>query len=127
MKNARFMSFAAAVLTLVMVSHPASAQGDGSRQTVELLGRAIGQLGQLLNRDVVVVDSNQTIIADKVAEEIGTRFDHDVADEVGQSLKDGRTRTFKEVSKAYPQGITLQVVPIRGKGDDVIGALIFQP
>ena len=118
-------TFAAAISALAIFLSPSIGVADDN--TSELLRKAIGQFGQFAKRDIVVVDKNEVILADAVTDEIGSRFDHDRNSEVSKSLKDGKVRSFKEVSKAYPGGITLQVVPISGKNGDILGALIFQP
>ncbi len=124
----KYMTTAGLILaTSVAFAGPGFADSHETKQTVDLLSQAVGQLGQLMKRDIVVVDTSEVIIADTVTNEIGTVFEHDKSGEVGQSLKDGEIRSFKEVSPAYPDGITLQVVPIRGQDSKVIGALIFQP
>ncbi|QKQ74592.1 hypothetical protein FBB35_15780 [Nostoc sp. TCL240-02] len=40
-------------------------------------------------RDLEIVDRNKIILADVVAEDIGTRLDHDHNNEVGKTIQDG--------------------------------------
>jgi PAS domain S-box-containing protein len=77
-------------------------------------------------RDIVVVDTSQNIIADAVPDEIGTVFEHDINDEVGQTIKDGTIRTFAEISNAYPQGIMSIAVPLDTVGGLRLGAIILE-
>jgi len=95
-----------------------------------ILKNSINLIGKTLKKDVVVVDTNQIILADRVAMEVGTKFNHDKNNEVGKTLKDGVSRTFTETSPAYPNGITLNVNAIykKDKKDkkDIIGALILE-
>ena len=93
-------------------------------ESITVLINAINLLGSELKKDLVVVDTNQNIIADRVASEVGTHFNHDKKDEVGQTLKDGRSRTFKEISEAYPNGINLKVSAIHDSEKNIIGGLI---
>ncbi len=44
---------------------------------LEMLKRAFGRIGDILDRDVVVVDTHKKIIADRITNEVGTRFEHD--------------------------------------------------
>jgi PAS domain S-box-containing protein len=77
-------------------------------------------------RDIVVVDTEQKIIADSVPEEIGMVFEHDVNDEVGQTIRDGRIRRFTETSKAYPKGIRSLSMPLDTKKGVRLGAVILE-
>ena len=90
-----------------------------------ILKNSINLIGKTLKKDVVVVDTNQIILADRVASEVGTKFNHDKNNEVGKTLKDGISRTFTETSPAYPNGITLKVKAIKDK-KEIIGALIIE-
>ncbi len=86
----------------------------------------IQRLKYLHDRDIVLVDLDQRIIADAVPSEIGSIFNHDPDDEVGQTLRDGKSRTFTEVSDAYPQGIKLLAVPLDSNEGVRMGALILE-
>jgi len=95
--------------------------------TSTILKNSINLIGKTLKKDVVVVDTNQIILADRVAMEVGTKFNHDKNNEVGKTLKDGVSRTFTEISPAYPNGIKLKVKAIYKKDKkDIIGALILE-
>lgn len=77
-------------------------------------------------RDIVIVDMNEKIIADAIPEEIGTLFSHDSKNEVEQTLKDGRYRTFTEISKAYPQGIKQLVYPLELESGKRVGGVVLE-
>ncbi|QLE47396.1 HAMP domain-containing protein [Nostoc sp. C057] len=77
-------------------------------------------------RDLEIVDRNKIILADVVAEDIGTRLDHDRNNEVGKTIQDGIPRTYVESSPEYPNGIQLIAVAFKtGKGE-TIGAVILE-
>jgi signal transduction histidine kinase/HAMP domain-containing protein len=87
---------------------------------------AIMRLNEVERRDVVLVDPNQTILADAVASEIGKKFKEDLGDEVGATLKDRRPRTFIENSSDSPLPIKQIVVPVQDQLGHVIGAVILE-
>ena len=93
---------------------------------LEMMKIAFGRIGNIFDRDVVVVDNNKIIIADRVGKEVGTRFEHDKKNQVGKTLKDGKIRKFKEVSDAYPEGVWLKVEAIRNENCMIVGALIYE-
>ncbi len=92
----------------------------------QILSLAVNKLGNELGKDIVVVDRNEVIIADTIEYEVGTKFPHDKAEEVGMVLKDGQTRSFLEVSKAYPDGVQLKTEAITNEKGDILGALIWE-
>ncbi len=77
----------------------------------EYLQNYVDGLHALHGRDLVIVDRNKKGIADSDKEEIGAVFNQDPGNEVGQAMRDGRTRTFVERGKQHPQGIRQIVVP----------------
>lgn len=77
-------------------------------------------------RDIVVVDPTKKILADAVPENVGSRFDHDLGNEIQQTMQDGKVRTFVEVSIDYPQGIKLIVSPLKDNNGNSIGAVIVE-
>ncbi|GAA3453776.1 EAL domain-containing protein [Dactylosporangium matsuzakiense] len=95
--------------------------GDGYALSVYLQ-----RLHKMQDRDVVVVDRDQVVLGDAIPEEVGSRFDNDRGDEVGATIRDGRTRTFIEVSDDYPDGIQQAVVPLVGAGGVTLGAVILE-
>ena len=70
-------------------------------------------LQNVYQRDLEIVDLNKIIIADVVKKDIGTVLEHDLNNEVGQTVKDGIIRYFQEISEEYPQGIKQVVAPLR--------------
>ncbi|MFI5912020.1 EAL domain-containing protein [Dactylosporangium sp. NPDC051541] len=90
------------------------------------LATYLRRLHAMQERDIVIVDREQIVLGDAVPENVGTRFDSDTADEVGATIRDGRTRTFIEVSVDYPAGIQQAVVPLIGAGNVTLGAVILE-
>jgi diguanylate cyclase (GGDEF)-like protein len=86
------------------------------------------QLHLLRTRDVVIVDAAKKGLADAIPAEIGKTFDHDLGNEVGKTIVDGKTRTFVEISDAYPDGAYQIVVPLRYREPDKLaaGAVILE-
>lgn len=85
----------------------------------------VSEIADQLNRDVVVVDGSKKILADAVVENKGTTYKFDSNNEVQLTINDGRTRTFEEKSKDYPNGIMQTVVPMRNQKGETIGAVII--
>jgi len=94
--------------------------------TRERLQELIHHFKSMHGRDIVLIDPDRKIIADAVPEELGTRFLHDQHDEVGQTLRDGRARTFIETSAAYPQGIKQMVIPLTAHNGGILGAVVLE-
>jgi len=94
--------------------------------TLKQLQDLIREFKLVQNRDVVIVNRDNVIIAAAVPEELGTRFIHDLHGEVGQTMEDGRTRTFSETSAAYPRGIKQLVLPFETENGMRIGAVILE-
>jgi PAS domain S-box-containing protein len=90
------------------------------------LQEIVVRLHQAQGRDVVLMDSDQVILADAIPSEIGKIFANDPGDEVGATIKDRQVRTFVEVSQAYPAGIKQIVVPVEGESGQVIGAVVLE-
>ncbi|MDH4163465.1 MAG: PAS domain S-box protein [Nitrospirota bacterium] len=86
----------------------------------------IERLKELHQRDIVIVDLQKKIIADAVPGEIGTVFNHDAGDEVGKTIADGKLRTFREISAAYPAGIRQIVLPLDNDRGKRAGAVILE-
>jgi PAS domain S-box-containing protein len=84
------------------------------------------QFKRIHERDIVIVDVDQQILADAVPEEIGNIFNHDSNDEVGQTIRDGKIRIFNETSKAYPHGIKSLVIPLDSNIGERKGAVILE-
>ena len=101
-------------------------RSDSNELSASSAQEIVTKLHQTQGRDVVVVDSNQTVLADAVPSEIGKKFTEDQKNEVGATIKDRQVRTFVEVSQDYPSGIKQIVVPIEGEAGQVMGAVILE-
>ncbi|XGV98707.1 MAG: ATP-binding protein [Leptolyngbya sp. BL-A-14] len=108
------------------ILHRHSDQSLTSLKYTEDLKSYITRLHQLQQRDVSVVNREKLILADAVPEEIGTNFAHDQGNEVQETLKDGKPRSFLEKSADYPQGIKLLVVPLKSDQDKIVGAVVLE-
>ncbi len=103
----------------------AEAIGVAASQNQARLQEIINQLHVSQQRDVKVVDPNLRILADPSPGGVGTIFAADQNDEVAATLKDGRPRTFVEISANYPQGAKQVVVPVRDESGKIIAATIL--
>jgi diguanylate cyclase (GGDEF)-like protein len=96
----------------------------------EYLQSYVDGLHALHGRDLVFVDFNKKGIADADKGEIGAVFKHDPGDEVGQTISDGRIRTFVERNELHPQGARQIVVPLRKSQSNpdsaIVGAAIVE-
>ncbi|MBD2166504.1 HAMP domain-containing protein [Calothrix membranacea FACHB-236] len=104
-------------------------QEDKPRSPAKTLAQLQNHVLALHNqrqRDLEIVDRNKIILADVVTEDIGTRLDHDLNNEVGQTIQDGITRTYIETSPEYPKGIYLIAVPFKTSQGETIGAVILE-
>jgi diguanylate cyclase (GGDEF)-like protein/PAS domain S-box-containing protein len=90
------------------------------------LANYIERLHDAQHRDIVAVDIGKYILGDAVPENVGSVFDHDLGNEVGKTIADGKSRIFVEKSEDYPGGIKQVVVQMRGGGDQVLGAIILE-
>ncbi len=117
------INVARAVGVLVSEYVDAGDRSDSPRRRA--LQEHILRLKDSQQRDVVIVDENERILADAVPEEIGTIFEHDRNDDVGKTLRDGRIRTFTETSRAYPTGIRQIVLPLENRRGRRSGAVIL--
>jgi two-component system cell cycle sensor histidine kinase/response regulator CckA len=86
----------------------------------------VAKLHQTQGRDVVLVDINQLVLADASSVDIGQRYTKSPNDEVGATIKDGRVRTFLQISQEYPTGLKQIVVPVESDAGQVIGAVILE-
>ncbi|MEH1938773.1 MAG: ATP-binding protein [Nostoc sp.] len=110
-----------------LVSHELEYHEMRSREKMLAhLQQHVESLHKQRQRDLEIVDRNKIILADVVAEDIGTRLEHDRNNEVGRTIHDGIPRTYIETSPEYPKGIRLIAVPFKtGKGE-IIGAVILE-
>lgn len=81
-------------------------------------------LSKLTNRDIVVMDKGEMILADTMSGNVGKVYTFS-SDADRETLKDGLPRRFTEVSKDYPSGIDEVVVPIKDATGTIVGALIM--
>jgi diguanylate cyclase (GGDEF)-like protein/PAS domain S-box-containing protein len=75
-------------------------------------------------RDFVIVDRNKVVLAHAADEEhrIGEKFDHDPANEVGQTLDDGVPRRFADAHELNQ----ILAVPIEHPQGTIIGAVLLE-
>lgn len=93
----------------------------------ERLQEFIGELHVRDERAVSVVDQGQIILAAAYPEDVGLEFVQDPADEVGTSMRDGRTIVFLGSSDARPEGVRLVATPVREESAGrVIGAIVYE-
>lgn len=85
----------------------------------------IAKLSSELKRDIVVVDSNEKILADTIAANRGSQYGYDKDGEVKSTMKDGISRSFVETSPDYPNGISEVVVPVKNASNEITGAVII--
>src|SRR6478752_2013964 len=74
------------VVSLLLASD--SGQGSPSAQQV------VTRLYRTQGREVVLMDTNQIVLADRLLSRIGRHFTGNPTDEVGATIKDRRVRTF---------------------------------
>jgi signal transduction histidine kinase/CheY-like chemotaxis protein len=86
----------------------------------------VTKLHRTQGRDVVLIDTNQLVLADADPSEIGQTFTQDPGDEVGATIKDRQVRTFIERGENHPGGIKQIVVPVESASGHVIGAVILE-
>ena len=97
-----------------------------SNKISEAAQEIVAKLHQTQRRDVVLIDSNQVVLADAVPSQIGERFTEDPNDEVGATLKDRQVRTFVETNAENSAGIKQIVVPVEGEFGQVLGAVVLE-
>jgi PAS domain S-box-containing protein len=105
-------------LGLALISD--SNQLDGSARSV------VRRLHVAEGRDVVLVDIHKRVLADAVPASIGEIFIEDQHDEVASTIKDGKVRTFVEISGDNPLGIKQVVAPVQSESGGMLGAVILE-
>jgi PAS domain S-box-containing protein len=90
------------------------------------LQKYVKDLHEFKKLDLVIVDVHRKILADVIPKNVGTVFDHDQGNEVGQTIKDGVTRTFIEKSPHYPERINLIAIPLKTEDGQTKGAVILE-
>jgi two-component system, cell cycle sensor histidine kinase and response regulator CckA len=86
----------------------------------------VAKLHQTQGRDVVLMDSNQLVLADSSPSAVGKLFVENPTGEVGATIMDRRVRTFTEVSQEHPAGMKEMVVPVEGESSKVLGAVVLE-
>ena len=81
---------------------------------------------RIQNRDFVIVGMDKRIVANAQIAKIGMYFSCDPGDEVGQTLRDGRARTFTEIVRPYREGVKYAVVPLESHPGKRVGAIILE-
>ena len=101
----------------------------GAELGSEHLQQYVEGLRTLYQRDIVIVDVQKRGLADADAAEIGQVFDHDLANEVGQTIRDGQPRLFVERNDKHPAGAKQITVPLHRGADGrrvIVGAVILE-
>ena len=85
----------------------------------------VSHLYSVRKRDFVIVDANKKEVADANPEDVGKQYEQDHGDEVGKTIRDGRSRTYVERGGRNPDALGHLVVPIR-HGASNVGAVIIE-
>ena len=105
----------------------AAIQNQSIRPDLQAL---VDDVNALRNRDVVIVDSYGSGLADVDAGEVGHVYAGDDDNEVRKTIDDLQVRTFIEKNAKHPEGAYQIVVPLRrnmsGIGRPAIGAVIVE-
>ena len=123
---ARHAEGSARAFAFAMVSEDLSANSTPIYKSPVQLQNFITDLHAKLKQDIELVDTQKKILGDAIPEDVGTVLDHDSNDEVGQTIRDGITRTLIETSADYPQGIRQIAVQVKTKQGEVVGALLLE-
>ncbi|MBV8034740.1 EAL domain-containing protein [Roseateles sp.] len=89
----------------------------------------VESLDELYKRDLFILDARRITIGDIVPQEIGTPYNEDRGDEIGQTLRDGQSRAFIEVSGQHPTGAKQMVVPVRAsvaRDAPIVGVVVLE-
>jgi PAS domain S-box-containing protein len=97
-----------------------------SNQLYSSTQKIITQLHKTQGRDVVLMDSQKKILADAEPSSVGEIYTEDQRDEVAATIRDGKVRTFVEISKDQPVGIKQIVVPVKSNSSQTLGAVILE-
>ncbi|NMO50120.1 EAL domain-containing protein [Actinoplanes sp. TBRC 11911] len=109
-----------------IVAGPQLSGGGSLLDDPPALTAYLNRLHDVQERDIVVVDRRKIIQADAVPANVGQPFDHDLDNQVGKTILDGKVRTFVETSADYPDGIKQVVVPLSGETGTTAGAVILE-
>jgi PAS domain S-box-containing protein len=97
-----------------------------SNQLASSARAVIRRLHETEGRDVVLVDTHKRVLADANPASIGAIFIEDEHDEVAATIKDGKVRTFVEISQDEPLGIKQVVAPVQSESGKMLGAVILE-
>jgi two-component system cell cycle sensor histidine kinase/response regulator CckA len=98
----------------------------GTNKFSESAQQIVAKLHQTQGRDVVLLDSNQIVVADSLPSRVGKPLIEDPSDEVGMAIRDRQVRTFVEAGKDYPAEVKRIVVPVEGESGQVLGAVVLR-
>ncbi len=98
----------------------------GTNNFSESAEQIVAKLHQTHGRDVVLLNSDQIVVADSLPSRVGKPLTEGPSDEVGLTIKDRRVRTFVEVGKDYPAGVKRIVVPVESQSGQVVGAVVLR-
>ncbi len=84
----------------------------------------VEDLAKTINRDIVVLDKGEKIVADSIPANKGKAYSYGVS-EIKATLGDGQTRRFEERGVDYPNGLWRLVVPVRNASGDITGVVII--
>ncbi|MEU4240539.1 EAL domain-containing protein [Actinoplanes sp. NPDC026619] len=84
------------------------------------------RMHDLHQRDMVVVDKYERILADVEPDEVGKLYTEDEGGQVEATITDGKTRIFTENSDDSPEPMLQVVVPVGGPGNIIKGAVILE-
>lgn len=82
-------------------------------------------LSKQLERDIVIIDTERTILADTVPANVGSKYTEDDNKAIDQTLQQGRFGTFVENSRDYPKGLAEVVIPLLDTKNQTVGAVIL--
>lgn len=85
----------------------------------------VTNLSKQLDRDIVILDKSQKILADTLPLNVGLTYAYDKDNQVKLTIEDGQTRSFEEKSKDYPNGIFQLIVPTKNALGQITGAVII--
>jgi signal transduction histidine kinase/DNA-binding response OmpR family regulator len=116
----------ARTLAFSLAIEDADSRGHPFYENRELLQTDIEALHSQQGRDMEVIGLDKLIWADAIAEDVGRPFDVDDGGAVAQTMADGQTRTFVEVSPDYPDGVKQIVVPLTTRTGATVGAVVME-
>lgn len=105
--------------TLVTVPTAKPLWGDSAS-----MQKLVETLSKQTNRDIVVEDMHQKILADTFSANVGKLYNH-AGNQDLDTMKDGNPRRFTEKSTDYPSGVDEVVVPVKDNLGVTVGAVIM--